>query len=112
VHDLRRYGAAARDLRIEQHERGQWKNNRAETSDQPSRRKERKMQMFLERRFSTEIHLSARRRLQRFQPSTPSDFNPNAPNASHCGDEQTARRWRSSLRIRVAPPAGALRLAT
>jgi hypothetical protein len=68
--------------------------------------------MFLERRFSTEIPLNARRRLQRFQPSTPSDFNPNAPNASHCGDEQTARRWRSSLRIRVAPPAGALRLAT
>jgi transposase-like protein len=46
MHDLRRYGASDRDLRIEQHERGQWKNNRAETSDQPSRRKERKMQCF------------------------------------------------------------------
>ena len=37
--DLRSYGAAARDLGIEKHhERGQWKNNRAENSHQPTRR--------------------------------------------------------------------------
>jgi transposase-like protein len=43
--DLRSYGAAARDLRIEsRRERGQWKNNRAENSHQPTRRRERKMQ--------------------------------------------------------------------
>src|ERR1039458_2396194 len=45
--DLRAYGAAARDLGIEnRHERGRWKNNRAENSHQPTRRRERKMQRF------------------------------------------------------------------
>src|SRR5712672_2761699 len=45
--DLRSYGAAARDLGIEKHhERGRWKNNRAENSHQPTRRRERKMQGF------------------------------------------------------------------
>jgi transposase-like protein len=45
--DFRSYGAAARALRIEHlHECGQWKNNRAENSHQPTRRRERKMQRF------------------------------------------------------------------
>ena len=45
--DERSYGAAARDLGIERlHERGRWKNNRAENSHQPVRRRERKMQRF------------------------------------------------------------------
>jgi putative transposase len=45
--DLRSYGAAARDLGIEsRYERGQWRNNRAENSHQPTRRRERKMQRF------------------------------------------------------------------
>jgi len=48
--DLRSYGAAARDLRIEsRHERGRWRNNRAENSHQPARRRERKMQRFKSR---------------------------------------------------------------
>src|ERR1035438_5512860 len=45
--DLRSYGAAARDLGLEnRHERGRWKNNRAENSHQSTRRRERKMQRF------------------------------------------------------------------
>jgi putative transposase len=45
--DLRSYGTAARDLGIEgRHERGGWRNNRAENSHQPTRRRERKMQRF------------------------------------------------------------------
>ena len=45
--DLRSYGAAARDLGIEnRRERGRWRNNRAENSHQPTRRRERKMQGF------------------------------------------------------------------
>ena len=45
--DLRSYGAAAHDLGIENcHERGRWRNNRAENSHQPTRRRERKMQGF------------------------------------------------------------------
>ena len=45
--DLRSYGAVARELRIERrHERGRWKNNRAENSHQATRRREHKMQRF------------------------------------------------------------------
>jgi putative transposase len=41
--DLRSYGAATRDLGIEScHERGRWKNNRAENSHQPTQRRERR----------------------------------------------------------------------
>jgi putative transposase len=57
--DLRSYGAAARDLGIEHlHERGRWKNNRAENSHQPTRRRERKMQRFKSAR-SAQKFLSA-----------------------------------------------------
>jgi putative transposase len=45
--DLRSYGAAARELGIShRHHRGRWRNNRAENSHQPTRRRERKMQGF------------------------------------------------------------------
>jgi putative transposase len=45
--DLRSYAAAAGHLGIaKRHERGQWRNNRAENSHQPTRRRERKMQGF------------------------------------------------------------------
>ena len=45
--DLRSYAAAASDLEITgRHERDQWRNNRAENSHQPTRRRERKMQRF------------------------------------------------------------------
>ena len=45
--DLRSYGAAVRDLRIEsRYERGRWKNNRVENSHRPTRRRECKVQRF------------------------------------------------------------------
>src|SRR6202521_4425072 len=45
--DLRSYAAAASDLGIaKRHERGRWRNNRAENSHQPPRRRECKMQGF------------------------------------------------------------------
>ena len=45
--DLRSYGAATLDLGIDHlHDRERWKNNRAENSHQPTRRRERKMQRF------------------------------------------------------------------
>jgi putative transposase len=45
--ELRSYRAATLDLGIERrHQRGRWKNNRAENSHQPTRRRERKMQRF------------------------------------------------------------------
>jgi len=44
---LRSYRAATLDLGIDHlHDRGRWKNNRAENSHQPTRRRERKMQRF------------------------------------------------------------------
>jgi putative transposase len=47
IDNLRSDGAAVRDLGIERrHQRGRWKNNRAENSHQPTRRRERKMQRF------------------------------------------------------------------
>jgi putative transposase len=57
--DLRSYGAAARALGLERvHERGRWKNNRAENSRQPTRRQGRKMQRFKSAR-SAQKFLSA-----------------------------------------------------
>jgi putative transposase len=45
--DLRPYSAAAHELGMSnRHERGRWRNNRAENSHQPIRRRERKMQGF------------------------------------------------------------------
>ena len=45
--DLRSYSAAVHVLGIERrYERGRWKNNRAENSHQPTRRRERKLQRF------------------------------------------------------------------
>jgi putative transposase len=45
--DLKSYTAAVNDLGIaKRHERGRWRNNRAENSHQPTRRRERKMQRF------------------------------------------------------------------
>src|ERR1700731_3138302 len=45
--DLRSYAAAASDLGIaRRHERGRWRNNRAENSHQATRRRECKMQGF------------------------------------------------------------------
>ena len=45
--ELRSYAAAAGHLGIaKRHERGRWRNNRAENSHQPTRRRERKMQGF------------------------------------------------------------------
>jgi putative transposase len=42
--NLRSYAAAAGDLKLSnRHERGRWRNNRAENSHQPTRRRERKI---------------------------------------------------------------------
>jgi putative transposase len=44
--ELRSYAAATGHLGAKRHERGRWRNNRAENSHQPTRRRERKMQGF------------------------------------------------------------------
>ena len=78
--DLRSYSAAVRELGIEhRHERGRWKNNRAENSHQPTRRREHKMQRFkstgsaqrflflhaaVHNTFNVQRHLTSRRTLR------------------------------------------------
>jgi len=84
--DLRSYAPAARDLGIGHlHERGRWKNNRAENSHLPTRRRERKMQRFQERGLRAEIPLSPRRRVQHFQRPTPSHVSSITPRAPRRG---------------------------
>jgi putative transposase len=88
--DLRSYGAAARDLGIEsRHERGRWRNNRAENSHQPTRRRERKMQRFKSRgsaqrflsthaavynTFNVQRHLTTRRTHRAFRAAAMSTW--------------------------------------
>jgi len=56
--DLRSYRAATLDLGIDHlHDRGRWKNNLAENSHQPTRRRERKMQTLQERGLCAKIPL-------------------------------------------------------
>src|SRR5271157_4400875 len=89
--DLRSYGAAARDLGIEHvHERGRWKNNRAENSHQPTRRRERKMQRFKSAR-SAQKFLSAHAAVYNtFKCPTPSHVSSITPRASRRCDEHVA----------------------
>jgi hypothetical protein len=84
------------------HQRRRWRNNRAENSHQPTRRRERKMQRFKSAGFRPEIPVNARRRLQHLQLPTSYHFSPNAPRASRCGDGHMADRRRSSLKIPAA----------
>ena len=51
--DLKSYAAAASELSLaRRHERGRWRNNRAENSHQPTRRREYKMQRFFLQRHT------------------------------------------------------------
>ena len=96
--DLRSYAAAAGHLGIaKRHERGQWRNNRAENSHQPTRRRERKMQE--ESGFSPKISLNPRSRLQHFQRPTPSHLRKNAPSLQGHGDADVARRRRCGMSL-------------
>jgi putative transposase len=88
--DLRSYGAAARALGLERlHERGRWRNNRAENSHQPTRRRERKMQRFKSRgsaqrflsthaavynTFNVQRHLTTRRTHRAFRAAAMSTW--------------------------------------
>jgi len=83
--DLRSYTAAASELGIaRRHERGRWRNNRAENSHQPTRRRERKMQGFksagsaqrflsvhaaLHNTFNVQRHLTSARTHRAFRAS-------------------------------------------
>ena len=90
--DLRSYSAAVHVLGIEHcHQRGRWRNNRAENSHQPTRRRERKMQRFkspgsaqkfpsthaaVHNTFNVQRHLTRPKRTARFAPRR---WTPGAP---------------------------------
>ena len=98
--DLRSYGAAALDLGIDHlHDRGRWKNNRAE--NQPTRRRERKMQRFKSAGSAQKFLSTPRRRLQHIQRPTPSHVSQITPRATRRGDDHVAR-GRRGLKIRKA----------
>src|SRR5271154_1063155 len=97
--DLRSYGAATLDLGIDHlHDRGRWKNNRAENSHQPTRRRERKMQRFKSAGSAQKIPLHPRCRLQHFQRPTPSHVSSNTPRATRRGGDHVASSSRGGLK--------------
>jgi len=111
--DLRSYSAAVRDLGIERrHERERWKNNRAESSHQPTRRRGRKMQR-LKSAGSAQKFLSTHAAvLQYLQRRTPPYLSPDASHASRRGDEHVARGSRCGPTIPEAPTLRARGTAT
>jgi hypothetical protein len=95
---LRSYGSAFRQLRLTcPHEQGLRKNNRAENSNQPVRRLERKMEGFKSAR-SAQRFLSMHAAIHNtFRPSTPSRFAINAADLPSRGSERMAECGRRSV---------------
>jgi putative transposase len=95
--DLRSYGATGHDLGISnRHERGRWRNNRAENSHQPTRRREHKMQGFKSAgsaqrslRSCSSLQYLQRPTLQR-EPDVPGDL------LRHLNSARTQRAFRAS----------------
>ena len=111
--DLRSYAAAAHALGLaRRHERGRWRNNRAENSHRPTRRRERKMQGFKSAGSAQRFLSTPCRRPEYLLRPTPSHLGTNAPRASRGGDEYVARCPHSRLKIAVASFARALRVTT
>src|SRR5271166_4043211 len=112
--DLRSYGAAAHQLGIEsRHQRGRWKNNRAENSHQPTRRRERKMQRFKSAGSAqriVEVSVLAPRRHRRGRDHARADAGfaraPPAAARLHSRGRHADRRLR---RPRACPLPGARR---
>jgi transposase-like protein len=111
--DLRSYRAAAGELGIAgRHDRGRWRNNRAENSHQPIRRRERKMQGFksagsAQRFLST--HAGNPKHLQR--PAS-SHLSTNAPSLQSGGDADMARSGCRGLTHEASRLCYAIFLAT
>jgi putative transposase len=105
--DLRSYSAPVRNLGVERrHERGRWKNNRAENSHQPTRRRERKMQRF-----------KSPGTAQKFLPTHAAVYKTfSASNAISLQPKRTARfalrRWQSKCMARSSFAGGMASLAS
>ena len=103
--DLRSYGAAARDLGIEHlHERGRWKNNRAENSHQPTRPREPKMDGAVHNRFNLQRHLASRNTFRSLREEAFRTWQAaTAPDRN-----RTSKTPRHSIRLVVTTPPGQL----
>jgi hypothetical protein len=89
---LRSYGAAKAEIGLSAcHER----NNRAENSHQPTRRRERKMQRFQIARISSTLLVHSRRGPKHFQRPAPSHIPPHAPRLPRRSVPDVASRHRS-----------------
>jgi transposase-like protein len=105
--DLRSSRAAASELGLtKRHERGRWRNNRAENSHQPTRRRERKMQGFksvgsAQRFFS--VHAAA------YNTTTSSAISPQQELTEPSGHRPCRRGVKSSLRREPDVPGDLLR---
>jgi DDE domain len=95
--DVRSYGAAAHELGISyRHERGRWRNNRAENSHQSTRRRERKMQGF-KSTGSAQRFLSIRVTIYTHLTSMPPHLSNDAPSLQGLGDADEARGRRGGV---------------
>src|ERR1700747_223892 len=102
---LRSYGSAFRQLQLTcPHEQGLRKNNRAENSHQPVRRRERKMQRFKSAPSPPPLPKNACPRSQPLQPSTPSRLAINAADLPSRGRERMAEC--SHGRVITRPASG------
>jgi hypothetical protein len=92
---LRSYGAARSEMGLSaRHEQGLRKNNRAENSHQPTRRRERKMQRSKSPGSSPALLVRSRRRSQHVQRPTPSHFPPPASRPKRRSVPDVASRHR------------------
>jgi len=91
---LAAYAAAMSDLRLSvMHERGKRKNNRAESSHVPIRRRERKMQGFKSPGSAQRFSLNSRLGLQQSQYLPPSDLS----RQSQAAQKRSFRRMASGI---------------
>jgi putative transposase len=97
--DLRSYGAATLELGIDHlHDRGRWKNNRAENSQSADPTAGAQDAALQERGLSPKVSLHLPRRLQDVQRPTPSHVSSITPRATRRGDDHVARGRRSGLK--------------
>ena len=95
---LRSYGAAKAELGLSaRHEQGLRKNNRAENSHQPTRRRERKMQRFKSPGSTQRFPIRSCRRPKHFQRPAPSHLSKNAPSLQGIGHAYMARSRRCGV---------------
>jgi putative transposase len=99
---LRSYGAARSEIGLSaRHEQGLRKNNRAENSHQPTRRRERKMQRFK----SPALPVRSRRRSQQVQRPASSHIPPHASRPKRRSVPDVASRHHGVRSARIPNPA-------